>query len=125
MLWSPLCENAWGRAGLFLFLFFLFVYSGFVGMMTIGGGFSFASAYSGVVGTMTIVGGVLPDGTQRIGRGEVGAQTPLRLPSLPSETSHPPLSSRLGKVQLVDGSYKAESAWLSKCADLESEVLER
>ena len=40
-------------------------------------------------------GGVLPDGTQRIGRGEVGAQLPLRLPSLPSETSHPPLSSRL------------------------------
>ena len=40
-------------------------------------------------------GGVLPDGTQRIGRGEVGAQTPLLLPSLPSETSHPPLSSRL------------------------------
>ena len=29
-------------------------------------------------------GGVLPDGTQRIGRGEVGAQMPLRLPTLPS-----------------------------------------
>ena len=69
-------------------------------------------------------GGVLPDGTQRIGRGEVGAQTPLRLPSLPSETSHPPLSSRLGKVQLVDGSHMAENAWLSDCADLESEVLD-
>ena len=59
---------------------------------------AFASAYSGDVYTKTLVGGVLPDGTQRIGRGEVGAQMPLRLPSLPSETSHPPLSSRLCKV---------------------------
>jgi len=85
----------------------------------------FCFAYSGDVSTMTIVGGVLPDGTQRIGRGEVGAQTPLLLPSLPSETSHPPHSSRLVKVQLADGSYMAESARLSDCADLESEVLER
>ncbi len=80
---------------------------------------AFASAYSGFVGTMTIVGGVLPDGTQRIGRGEVGAQTPLLLPSLPSETSHPPLSSRLARFGCADGSYMAESARLSMCADWE------
>ena len=77
-----------------------------------------------MVFSKTFEGGVLPDGTQRIGRGEVGAQSPLRLPSLPSETSHPPLSSRLVKVQLADGSYMAESARLSKYADFESEVLE-
>ncbi|MBQ3178593.1 MAG: hypothetical protein IJB52_12310, partial [Clostridia bacterium] len=42
----------------------------------------FVLAYSGLIFTKTLVGGVLPDGTQRIGRGEVGAQTPLLLPSL-------------------------------------------
>ncbi len=51
--------------------------------------------------------GVLPDRTQRIGRGEVGAQLPLRLPSLPSETSHPPLSSRLARFGCDAGSYMA------------------
>ncbi len=107
-----------------------FVFSFVLLLLTAGGwcdGFGeldVCFAYSGDVYTKTLVGGVLPDGTQRIGRGEVGAQTPLRLPSLPSETSHPPLSSRLGKVQLVDGSYMAESARLSKCADLESEVVD-
>jgi len=74
---------------------FASAYSGDVFSMTIEREMVFASAYSGNVFSMTIEGGVLPDGTQRIGRGEVGAQLPLRLPSLPSETSHPPLSSRL------------------------------
>ena len=79
----------WG----FLSLDFCFAYSGWGGDGF--GELDVCFAYSGDVSTMTIVGGVLPDGTQRIGRGEVGAQTPLRLPSLPSETSHPPHSSRL------------------------------
>ena len=107
--------------GVPFFLFFEFLLFTAVGGTTLALVFVLDDcfAYSGVVFTKTLVGGVLPDGTQRIGRGEVGAQTPLRLPSLPSETSHPPLSSRLDIVQLAAGSYMAESARLSKCADLD------
>ena len=86
---------------------FFFTYSGDVFSMTIEGGDGFRTGVQRWGILEDLRGGVLPDGTQRIGRGEVGAQTPLRLPSLPSETSHPPLSSRLGKVGCADGSYMA------------------
>ena len=60
-----------------LSLDFCFAYSGWGGDGF--GELDVCFAYSGDVSTMTIVGGVLPDGTQRIGRGEVGTQAPFRL----------------------------------------------